>query len=159
VSLDANLVPRPSFDTSPHSKILGAIFLVFGLVHMIVVGFLLAMFLFLLVMPFGNPNEDQINLELVIILSIVILFVGVLPIIAGSGLLSTQRWGKNAIAFSSAITLLFLGSVTVVLVWHAKQYALLLYVLPCVILMSYSVWYVWRRRPQANTRLERTPGE
>ena len=112
-----------------------------------VIGFLLAMFLFLLLMPFGNPNEDQFNLTLVIILSIAILFVGILPTIAGYGLLSTLRWGKNAIAFSSVTTLLFVGAVTYVLIWHAKQYALLLYVFPCAILISYSGWYLWWRRP------------
>jgi hypothetical protein len=147
MSLDLKLGPLLPFDISPHSKILGLVFLVFGVAHTIVVGFLLAMFLFLLLMPFGNPNEDQFNLYFVIILSIVFLIVGVLPIFAGYGLLSTQRWGKKAIAFSSAMTLLFIGSVTFLLVWHAKQYALVLYVLPCLILVFYSGWYVWRRTP------------
>ena len=156
MSLELNLTPVPPFDISPHSRILGVIFLVFGVAHTIVVGLLLAMFLFLLLMPFGNPNEDQFNLYFVIILSIVFLIVGVLPIVAGYGLLSTQQWGKTAIAFSSAMTLLFIGSVTFALVWHAKQYVLVLYVLPCLILTFYSGWYVWDEHPQANTRLERT---
>ena len=147
MSIDVN--PAPLFDASPHSKILAVILLLFGVVHTMVIGFLLAMSLFLLLMPFGNPNEDQFNLTVVIILSIAILFVGVLPIIAGYGLLSTLRWGKNAIALSSATTLLFVAAVTYVLVWHAKQYALLLYVLPCLTLMSYSGWYLWWREKPA----------
>ena len=69
MSLDVSLAPLPPFDTSPHSKILGVIFLVFGVLHAIVIGFALASFLFLLLMPFGNPNEDQSNFKLVIIFS------------------------------------------------------------------------------------------
>ena len=147
MTIDFSLAHQPSCDTSPHSKILGVFFLLFGVAHASVIGFVLAMFLFLLLMPFGNPAEDQFNLALVIILSIAILFVGVLPTIAGYGLVAMRRWGKNALAISSATTLLFVGSVTYLVVWHAKQYPLLLYVLPCLMLMIYSGWYVWCRKP------------
>jgi len=138
--------PNGSMTLFGHRQRLAALSLLFAAVNGFVLAIWIAMFLFLVVMPSRNPDENNLNLLLVIILSTVFAFVVAIPLTASYGLLKKRRWATKAMGISVILSLLFSGFLSWILVWKLEEYYWLLYLMLCLATSVYSGWYAWRKR-------------
>jgi hypothetical protein len=141
-------------DSQIHARILAVLHLLFSVSNMFVLTIWIGMFLLFILFPSATRSEDRANLELLTIGVILFPSLVVGPLAAGYGLLRNRGWTKIAIGASAMVALVTLVGGFIFL-WRSVEISALFYVLLCLILISYSVWFLWAR-PQANNGMQRT---
>jgi hypothetical protein len=141
-----------------HARILAVLHLLYSVSNLFVLAIWIGMFLLFTLFPSANRGEDRTNAELLTICLILIPVLVVPPLAAGYGLLRNRRWTKIAIEASAMASLVTLVG-GLIFLWRSVDFSALVYVfvyvLLCLILISYSVWFLWAR-PQANNGMQRT---
>jgi hypothetical protein len=140
-----------------HARILATLHLLYGVSAAFVLTIWIAMFLLFILFPTTNHAEDSANKELLIIALVLVPFLVVAPLGAGYGLLRNRKWMSIAIGISATSSLPVIFGVGFVFLWQLGDYSKLVYIIPCLIMFLYSVWFLWAR-PQANKSLQVSAG-